>query len=534
MNDMIKTLIFVGVAFLLLIIGVATYPRAAKLELEDQIGESLFLDFDDSLKANRLEILRFDEKLAKAHPFEVARTKRGWVIPSHSNYPADAESQMRDAVTLLIDLKVSDVIKDQDVANRHEDYGVINPKQDDLTVGQKGVGVFIRLEDDKGTELAELIIGKEVPDQATRRYVRIPKQDPVYVVEVNLDKLSTKFEDWIETDLLKLSSPDVEEVTLKNYVALSGQGATGGSFSFPFRQDDVTLKADARDGWTLKQMVSYEPKIGQRQNSKRVTLDDLEELDEEKLDELKSALADLKIVDVRRKPKGLSEKLDADEGFIPDPSKPLSEDEQQALASLSDIGVFFQRGEKEGEIEMFTSSGELLASTKEGVIYHLMFGEAAGTEEGTDKLNRYLFVVAQLDKDKFPEPKDLNLCPNWKRKARTIGESDKKKSGEGEGERSRKPTTRRRVTRPDRATTRATRRKTETARRKQMVTMTRKTEPTTKEDESEEERRDRIKQERERIQEGERAASEKNGRKTSKGPKTRWPSSTHALLLGIT
>jgi hypothetical protein len=47
--------------------------------------------------------------------------------------------------------------------------------------------------------------------------VRIPGQDVVYVVRIDPSQLSTRFQDWIEQDLLKLNAFDIEEVAVKNY-----------------------------------------------------------------------------------------------------------------------------------------------------------------------------------------------------------------------------------------------------------------------------------------------------------------------------
>ena len=46
---------------------------------------------------------------------------------------------------------------------------------------------------------------------------RVPGEYRIYATRIDLEKLTTKFEDWIEEDLLKLNSWDVEKVALKNY-----------------------------------------------------------------------------------------------------------------------------------------------------------------------------------------------------------------------------------------------------------------------------------------------------------------------------
>ena len=62
-----------------------------------------------------------------------------------------------------------------------------------------------------------MIIGREVPGREGLRYARRTGQDPVYIMAVKTDKLSTKFEDWIEEDLLKLSSWDIKRIQVHDY-----------------------------------------------------------------------------------------------------------------------------------------------------------------------------------------------------------------------------------------------------------------------------------------------------------------------------
>ena len=81
------------------------------------------------------------------------------MIPSNSNYPADAENQIRDSVSGLLDLKVIDVASEK--ASDHETFGVIEPDIDKLKAGDQGVGARIVIEDSGGTKIFQLIVGKK-------------------------------------------------------------------------------------------------------------------------------------------------------------------------------------------------------------------------------------------------------------------------------------------------------------------------------------------------------------------------------------
>ena len=176
-----------------------------------------------------------------------------------------------------------DLIKGPTASDRpadHELYGMIDPTT--AQVGAIGVGTRVKLESHSGSTLAEFIIGKTVKDKPELRYVRVPQRDRVYTVAVNTDKLSTNFEDWIERDLLQLNQDELIEITVNDYSIdeFNQRIVQGDLLRFSYDETGGT--------WGLEG-------VGED-----------EQLLTEKLDDMKQALDDLKIVDVHRKPAGLS------------------------------------------------------------------------------------------------------------------------------------------------------------------------------------------------------------------------------------
>jgi hypothetical protein len=217
MSELQKTLSFVVVGLLALGIGFVSKPSAAGMDENSLIGSNLTKTFDSPDKAKRLRIVRVDEDTAERHQFEVAEQNGLWSIPSKDGYPADAAKQMADAATSLMGRKVLHVASEN--AGDHEQYGVIDPLSDKLEAGQKGVGTRVTMWDDQNNTLADLIVGKAVRDAEGQRYARKAGQDVVYVIEIDPSKLTTKFEDWIEKDLLKLSAWELQQVQVKDYSA---------------------------------------------------------------------------------------------------------------------------------------------------------------------------------------------------------------------------------------------------------------------------------------------------------------------------
>src|SRR5690606_28162704 len=99
-------------------------------------------------------------------------------------------------------------------------YGVVEPDPSKDLLGQQGVGKLVEMEDGSKKYLARLIIGKQDKSksqgdfagaQSNLRFVRVKGQDRVYRVAMSADKFNTKFENWIETDLLKMNPWDISQ-----------------------------------------------------------------------------------------------------------------------------------------------------------------------------------------------------------------------------------------------------------------------------------------------------------------------------------
>jgi hypothetical protein len=104
----------------------------------------VFPELQDTSKLTGLKILRYDEELGETYEFEVAKNTRTglWTIPSHSDYPADAEERVRNAANIFVGLNVLGIVTDD--ASEHQMFGVVEPKKDDMKAGAKGVGMLVR------------------------------------------------------------------------------------------------------------------------------------------------------------------------------------------------------------------------------------------------------------------------------------------------------------------------------------------------------------------------------------------------------
>jgi len=375
MNEMKSTLKFVGIAVALVLIVYFTAPGKKTPKAFFDVGEEFFPEFTDPNQAVSLEVIDFDQETGSALPFKVEFKDKAWRIPSHNNYPADAKDRLARTAAGVIGIKKDDFRTDNPAD--YEACGVIDPL-DDTILTLKGRGKRITLKNKNDKVLADFILGRKVEGSAGHRFVRVPGQKRVYSAKVNLE-LTTRFADWIETDLLQVDKENITQVVLQDYSIDERTRAV--------RQNDVLTLTKEEGKWRADSMTQDQ------------------EVDMVKMSNFLAALDGLSIVDVRPKPEGLSRSLKQGGGGIT-----IS---QADAFSLQSKGFYFGSNG-----QLLSNEGELDCLTKEGVKYVLRFGEivygaggqenkaeeGAGATADTPEANRYLFIAAEFDEKLFPEP----------------------------------------------------------------------------------------------------------------------------------
>ena len=360
-----------GVALLLAVVAFATAPRNVTPNAFLDQGEPFFPDFQDPNVARTLEVIEFDEETAAARPFKVTNQNGIWTIPSHHDYPADGEERLAQTAAGVI-MIAKDDFRSDNVAD-HEALGVIDPL-DETATSLQGRGKRVTIKGENEVVLADLIIGKDVEGREGFRFVRVLEQKRVYAAKADVD-ISTKFEDWIEKDLLQVERDQIDRVTLKDYSI-----------------DERSLMVDVRDTVELEKRDG-EWSMGRTPANR--------EIDSTKMNDLLAELDDLKIVGVRPKPEGIEDRLSG-----------LTMSREDAL-SLQSRGYYLTRTG-----DLMSNEGDLEASTAEGLRYTLRFGEilygrgeaiSAGAQSTGDEStgpgeNRYLFISVAFDPTLVPGP----------------------------------------------------------------------------------------------------------------------------------
>ena len=273
--------------------------------------------------------------------------------------------------------------------------GVVSPMDEAASV--EGRGTRLTLRTAGGQVLSDLIIGKRVEDRdGNYYYVRRPDSKRVYATEIDADRLSVRFADWVETDLLKLSGKDIEELVFNNYsIDEQTMTVTPG--------EKLAVKKSDDPEWV------YEGALAEN-----------ESLDVDRVKKAKSTLDNLRLVGVRRKPEGLMDALDkAKQG------QQINLVEELKLSGMTEKG-FYLAHVADGKYQLMSNEGELVVRCEDGVVYRLRFGEvvygaaddlssiAGDTPTDTPQAvqpdaaagseHRYLLVTAEFDPNLVDKP----------------------------------------------------------------------------------------------------------------------------------
>lgn len=335
-NIALRTLIFIGVAVVCVGGAIATsrFTEPAKLSDASLAGEEFYPEFQDPTKATALRVAAYDKDAAEVKVFNVESRDKLWRIPSHHFYPADGEEQLARTAASVVGIKRG-TFAGKTPAD-HKRMGVLDPLDESIT-GTEGRGSRITLYDGEKT-LVDFIIGNKLEGSEDDYYVRKADDAQVYRAELSGLRISTKFADWIEPDLLKLDRNKLSQMIVDKYHIDEQRGA--------IVQEEINVlnKPAGATAWTLEGLDDQTEKL----NTTAVT-------------QMVSALADLKIVGVRPKPPGLIGVLTGREGAALN---------QLEVLQMQRAGYFLTP-----DGQLVSNEGEILAGTNEGVRYSLRFGE---------------------------------------------------------------------------------------------------------------------------------------------------------------
>ena len=388
MNENSKTILFVIVAAAAISLAYFTAPEARDPSAQgSKMGQALFESFDPR-SATGIEIVEVDEENIASKTLEVSQTERGWFIkrPGKADYPANADNQVKNVSSILFDLRIIDQAGEG--AGEHAKFGVLDPTK--ANPSEVGVGKMIALKNNTGSNLAQLVIGNEVEGLSNTRFVRKPDENAVYRVELeNVNDVTTKFVDWVEKDFLDLDKWNIKQVTFDNYEIKDGRIESSAKQILDYNNSE----------WNL---------IGS-------SLGESEEINKEKLDDMKDAFDDLEIIDVEKKPEILASSLRKGSEFvdannIQELQNTANSLMQKGFRPANELGadgkpLSYPNGKP--KLKVVSQKGEVLVGMKDGVEYVLRFGEiyrGPEDDENSSGDSRYIYAFARVNENLLDQP----------------------------------------------------------------------------------------------------------------------------------
>lgn len=412
-----KTLCFVIVAAALAAMAVFLRPGASVDAIHDDQGQSFFPRLTNVADAAEIEVRTMDRLTGAIKVLEMRRRDGKLLITSHEDYPADMWTSL-DRLPQFISLKREVVVTD--APNQHANYGVLDPT-DPKARGREGTGRRYTFLDAGGLKLADVIIGKEVPNRPGFCYARVPDVDRVYETAIDLKMsypvgqnnwLDSDFADWIDIDPMKFSEQQITSIRLNRYDVEERQQVQEIAPGFTVRGgEEITL-------------VGREVVVLDRNPEKSTwSLRDMDTANEELLSDVAAEIArsidTLTIEGATRKPEILTELEAAGKLAAPIPADKLNLPRGGRVIPLPTpkrTVTGFILDPNSGTV--FSNLGEVIMELNSGLRYVIRIGELshtfgqgegdastpATTTTSAGQVLRYVMLEVDYDDALMPEP----------------------------------------------------------------------------------------------------------------------------------
>lgn len=372
-----------------------------------KVGQAFFEMFETG-QVSQMELAAVD-KSGKALSFSVRKTNGLWTIPSHYDYPAEAVERLSRTTSELIGLERRTLASSEKGAQAL--LGTLDPTSEEGKADPENAGKLLRFIDSNGEPVFELIVGKQVEKKTTGNdsllgleepeermfYVRVPSEKDTYTAKLDLD-ISTKFADWIDTELLELSAAEMRQVNVDNSrlearQVMTNQGIEVRRVRVPGEELKLQ-KADDFAEWTL-------PDLNQ----------ELEMMNAEAVNPLIQTIEAVKLMGVRPRHKYQGRSvLDGNLEFqfpaevandIPAQQAILDELQDDLLSR----GFGLSQDPESNQIKLVSEHGQLSTTTKDGLVYTLYFGsQVVGSEESIEIGTADAKPEAETDTTKEEDP----------------------------------------------------------------------------------------------------------------------------------
>ncbi|HMP79243.1 MAG TPA: DUF4340 domain-containing protein [Pirellulaceae bacterium] len=383
----IHTTLLMGLAAAATSLVAAIYfPWPTFERTSERINQRLFVDLD-AKQIRTLEISRVNADKNLLERVLLERRGEKWIFPNHASYTASNAFRIAAVINSLAECTVLELETDKQLD--HLKFGVLDMDEPDATRNPGGVGWKVSVRDRNQRVLANLIVGHLVTGAEGRqkRFVRVPGEPQVYVVDFDADALSTRFRDWVDSNLLQLQAGNLPGERLARFRIHS------------YRIDPESLKNDPT------KLNFYEATLTETNNQPAVTAWNVvfdgawaeavpnAEV-QQTLQRAWSVLPVLMFVDARPKEQTLNQalvKLD-DAARVPATYESAL---QGGFKAVLDDGR---------PVRFLATGGELELELASGIRVFVYLGNIIPAPTGDARLARIAMLVAEFDESRFPRP----------------------------------------------------------------------------------------------------------------------------------
>jgi hypothetical protein len=343
-------------------------------------------------------VTEWNDTSSDAKVLEVKKSGNEWSIPSKFDYPADANARVSTAAATYLGLERGRFVTDDPA--QYEALGVLDPLDPDITK-RKGRGKRVTLTDATGKVVADLVIGERCAIGDGVYYVREHDAKKVYTAQVDPSDLSTSFTDYVEVDPLKIKREDVRSMTIADYsVDLKNQNN-----QLLLRSTTDLKRQGSADAWDATSALPEGKQVAQGV-----------------INGILTAVTSIKLTDVMLLRGGAD--LEGHGIFAVPPG---------TIQDNSPVLPFMDASGQAKSYEIVGTEGRLDITAKDGLVYSLMFGGAAMSNDAKDKAkngatdaakdaahDRYVVVfvryVPELDDDAKAEAAKKDAKPDEAKK----------------------------------------------------------------------------------------------------------------------
>ena len=377
MNGAFRTTALMGILAVAMIAGaIYYYPRSAEIVVDAKVNQNLFETYETN-DIRSIAIMQFSDDSNRMEQFRLRRKGERWVIPNVGDFPVTRIGLIGEVAKSLLDRKVLSLATEDEQG--HVEYGVVDPTEGGNS-NRSSLGMRIDLRDRNKADIANLIVGKAVPgnsDGVPRYYVRIPGQPAVYELEIPKQIFRTRFQDWVDPNLMELPTPGMSEVSISEINVDQ------------YRLDPKKIAGADRES-TYRCSIKPKNFLFESYDGGEFKEKQLDQAQQREVASKLSSIGNIRYVDVLGKPKATAKLL----------RKPSSIADSEVFEPLGQFGFRLKDSEFEG------ANGEVSVATSDGVRVRLLLGSLAQRADSTESLDLHFhgILVAEMEDSTFEAP----------------------------------------------------------------------------------------------------------------------------------